>query len=73
MELEITSVPSIRTGHIYYYVPIDGGIAIWVDKSISLDGTSEPHYNWDIPASTFIGIAEVQLTFYLPCFPLLLQ
>ena len=61
MQLEITSVPSVRTGHIYYHVPINGGVAIWVDKGIALDGTGTEHFNWDVPASSFIAIAEVTL------------
>ncbi len=61
-ELEIISLPSVRTGHIYYHVPINGSIAIWLDKAVALNDSGGEHFNWDLPASTFIALAEVMST-----------
>ena len=62
LDLEITSVPSIRSGQLQYVVPVDGGVAMWFDQAVSMEGSQGEHFNWDLPASTLIGLAEVAPT-----------
>lgn len=64
-ELEISSVPYTKRGSLTYRVPVNGGVSMWFTDAVTIPPDEGSHYNWDLPTSELIGIAEVGIMLQL--------
>ena len=61
IDLEIRSIPTTKEGFVPYYIPLDGAISVWLEDAIAVSPDSGNHFNWNIPVSDMVEIAEVWL------------
>lgn len=61
MELQISSIPFVKRGNITYTVNLRGGVSLWFNDPVYVQGVEGQHYNFFFPVSDFIRVAQVGL------------